>query len=718
MEMNDLFINCPWIECDPVKERDQVVTYKKCFFIDKEIKKATLTITACGIFYATLNDRRVSMPMSPGFDCYPDRLPYNVYDVTDKVQSKNTISVSVARGWYGWYDWQEKIKDNVINRRLKAVLELEFTDGQKSLIITDDSWEIFNSRCIKSDIYNGEEYDANILEEKIANAKVVKEDINAPLIPFDGEEICEHERLSPVRTIITPKGEFVLDFGQNITGYVEINVTAKKGEVIEISHAETLDKNGNFYTENYREAKAKLVYVCKDGEQTYKPMHTFFGFQYIRLDKKPENVSAENFTAIVVHSNIKRTGYFECSNQLLNKFFNNVIWGQKDNFLDIPTDCPQRDERLGWTGDARAFCKAAVHNFDCEKFFARWLKMLANEQRIYGIVPTIVPNSSGKGGLSTGWAEAATFCPWEVYKMYGNKQILIDQFESMKKYVVNCVHKHTQNANLWIGRWHYGDWLGLDAPEGSYVGSSNRDLIASAFYARSVELIIKAGQIIGENVDEYVDLYSNIRKEFIKTFSEFKTQTECSLVLCFNLTDEKEKVGAKLVEIIKNCGNHLQTGFIGTPYLLHALSISGYAEVAYSLLLREEFPSWLYSVKCGATTVWEHWDSRNEKGDFWSPDMNSFNHYAYGVAVDWLYTVAAGISPKKAGFEEITIAPTITKQLDWLSVALMTRKGEVFVKWEHVEGGVKYTIKTPTLTELIIDGETIPLKQGEYVLIK
>lgn len=715
--MNDSYITCPWIECEPVKERDQVVTYKKRFSTNKEIKKATLTITACGVFYAAINDKRVSMPMSPGFDCYPDRLPFLVYDVTDKIRSENTISVSVARGWYGWYDWHEKIKDNVINRRLKAELELKFADGQKTLITTDDTWEVFNSRCLKSDIYNGEEYDANVEEEKIGYAKVVKEDINAPLIPFDGENILEHERLSPIRTIITPKGEFVLDFGQNLTGYVEINVTAKKGEIIEISHAETLDKDGNFYTDNYREAKAKLIYVCKDGEQTYKPMHTFFGFQYIRLDKKPENVSAENFTAIVVHSDIKRTGHFECSNPLLNKFFNNVIWGQKDNFLDVPTDCPQRDERLGWTGDARAFCKAAVHNFDCEKFFTRWLKMVKNEQRVYGIVPTIVPNSSGKGGLSTGWAEAAVFCPWEVYKTYGNKQILIDQFDSMVTHVESVLN-YTQNPNLWIGRWHYGDWLGLDAPEGSYVGSSNRDLIASAFFARSVEIVVKAGEIIGKDVSKYAEWYKNIRKEFIKTFNDLKTQTECSLVLCFNLTDEKEKVSAKLVEIIKNCGNHLQTGFIGTPYLLHALSKNGYSEVAYSLLLREEFPSWLYSVNCGATTVWEHWDSRNEKGEFWSPDMNSFNHYAYGAAVDWLYGVAAGITPKKAGFEEITIAPTVTKQLDYLCLSLKTRRGEVSVKWEHVEGGVKYTIKTPTLTELIINGETISLKQGEYVLLK
>ena len=716
--MNNNFTNCSWIECKPVKERDQVISYQKGFSIDKKINKATLTITACGVFCATLNGERVSMPMSPGFDCYPDRLPYQVYDISEQIKKENLLKVSVARGWYGWYDWHEKIKDNVFCRRLKAQLEIEFSDGKKASIVTDNSWEVFNSKCVKSDIYNGEEFDATINEERLQNAsEIFLPSLDATLFPFDGEEICEHERLSPIRTIVTPKGEYVIDFGQNVTGYVEFRGNAKKGEVIEISHAETLDKDGNFYTENYREAKAKLVYVCNDGEQTYKPLHTFFGFQYIRLDKKPENINATNFTAIAVHSNIKRTGYFECSNPLLNKFFQNVVWGQKDNFLDIPTDCPQRDERLGWTGDARAFCKAAVHNFDCEKFFARWLKMLSNEQKACGFVPTIVPNSSGKGGLSTGWAEAAVFCPWEVYKTYGNEQILIDQFESMENHL-NSVLEYTQNPNLWVGRWHYGDWLGLDAPEGSYVGSSNRDLIASAFFARSVEIVAEAGKIIGKDVKKYDNWYKNIRKEFIKTFSDLKTQTECALVLCFNLTDQKEKVSAKLVELIENCGNHLQTGFIGTPYLLHALSQNGYSEVAYSLLLREEFPSWLYSVKCGATTVWEHWDSKNEKGDFWSPDMNSFNHYAYGAAVDWLYGVAAGITPKKAGFEEITIAPIATKQLDWLSVSLKTRKGEVFVKWEHVDGGVKYTIKTPTITDLILNGETIPLKQGEFILVK
>ncbi|MBQ8229529.1 MAG: family 78 glycoside hydrolase catalytic domain [Clostridia bacterium] len=703
-----------WIECALATERDTVVVYKKSFSLRKKVAKAELFITACGVYCAILNGKRISEPLAPGFDSYPYRMPYQKYDVTDCLGKENTIRVSVGRGWYGWWHWDSRICENSKNRRMKACFFIEYQDGTQAIVPSDDSWTACLGQCERSDIYDGEAYNATLSDREETNARAVETDLDGLLILSDGEKVCEHERLKPVSSFLTPKGEFVIDFGQNLTGYIEFSITAKANEALEISHAEILDGDGNFYTENYRSAKAKIYYICKDGKQEYKPQHTFFGFRYIRLDKKPETVKAEDFTAIVVHSDIKRTGYIQTSNSILNRFFENVIWGQKDNFLDVPTDCPQRDERQGWTGDAQVFCRAATYNFDCEKFFARWLRMLRLEQTAHGFVPTIVPDTSNQAVLSAGWGDAATVCPWQVYQTYGNAAILREQFQSMQAHV-RCIGTRSKKPYLWFGNWHFGDWLGLDAPEGSYTGSSDKDFIASAFYAYSTSLVIKAGEVLGENVDEYKTLYAKIRQTFLSTFPQPKTQTECALALYFGLTDDKEKTAKRLVDLIKNCGNHLQTGFIGTPYLLHALSENGYTEVAYELLLREEYPSWLYSVKQGATTVWEHWDGKNEQGEFWSADMNSFNHYAYGAAVDWLYSVAGGITPEKAGFEKIRIAPKPSKTLDWLQVRLDTRKGKVAVKWQNKDGKTVYEIETPTDTSIVIGSKSYEVKKGCYI---
>ena len=398
----------------------------------------------------------------------------------------------------------------------------------------------------------------------------------------------------------------------------------------------------------------------------------------------------------------------------MNQFIQNVIWGQKGNFLDIPTDCPQRDERLGWTGDAQVFCRTACYNFDCEKFFKRWLNNLIAEQNAIGVVPRMVPDPWNWKGISAGWGDAATIIPWELYLIYGDKLLLRRQFESMKKHV-DSIPALSKDEYLWTGMEHFGDWLGLDAPEGSYKGSSREDLIASAYYVYSTEIVCKAGEVLEEDVSYYRQLYAKCREKFLHTYPTPKTQTECVLMLQFHLTDNREAVAKKLVELIKSCGTHLQTGFIGTPYLLHALSENGYADVAYELLLREEFPSWLYSVKQGATTVWEHWDGKNEKGEFWSDEMNSFNHYSYGAVVDWIYGVAGGIRPLKAGFEEIMINPIPTSKLEFLDVKIQTRKGLVRSKWYKEGEQVRYEIQTPVKTRIEINGTQYTVEKGSYV---
>lgn len=451
----------------------------------------------------------------------------------------------------------------------------------------------------------------------------------------------------PARIFTTPVGETVIDFGQEITGYVEVSLDAHAGDCVELSHAEVLDKHGNFYTENYRAAKAKFLYFCKEGFQTWHPKLTFFGFRYIRVDQFPGGAKAvrpDNFTAVVVCSDLQRTGFLSSSNPLLNKLFDNIIWGQKGNFVDVPTDCPQRDERLGWTGDAQVFIRTACYNFDTETFYRKWLADLAADQYPDGHVDHVIPAILENQKTSAAWGDAACVCPWELYQAFGDADILRSQFNSMKKWV-GYITSSTTTKNLWTGGEHYGDWLGLDAPSGSYKGSSDEDLIASAFYAHSTELVIAAGKVLGEDVSEYEALYADIVTAFQQTWPVYHTQTECILAAHFHLAKDCQAAADQLAKLVTDCGIQLKTGFVGTPYLLHVLSDYGYASLAWSLLLRENYPSWLYPVTKGATTIWEHWDGIMENGDFWTRDMNSYNHYAYGAVADWVYGNAAGIRP-------------------------------------------------------------------------
>lgn len=713
--MQESFKRINWIQTDLATERDAVVLYQRRFSVGKRVQKAEVYATCCGVMHATFNGKRITFPMAPGMDAYPFRMPYVKRDVSELLSQENEIEIYVARGWYGWYRIPKMVEE-AQKRSCKFALFLTYEDGSKECVSTeDDGWTVCFGNCVESDIYNGEYYDATKSERAVRGVLHAKLDADEALVEYDGQTVCEHERLSPVGAFTTPKGEYVVDFGQEITGYVELSLTAHAGEVVEISHAEVLDKEGNFYTENYRKAKAKLTYVCKEGKQSYKPLLTFFGFRYIRFDKRPEGLTKDNVTAIVVHSRLDRTGYIRTSNPMLNRFCENVIWGQRDNFLDIPTDCPQRDERLGWTGDTQVFCRAANYNFDCEKFYARWLKMMAFEQKKYGFTPNIVPDVYGWKGFSSGWSDAATIVPWEVYRAYGNKALLAEHYPLMKRHV-DSITESTTTPFLWTGGDQLGDWLALDAPSGSLEGTSDKDLIASAFYAYSTALTVRAGKELGEDTSRYEALYEQICKTFKKTYPSPQTQTECVLTLAFGLTDEKERVTQTLVNAITNCGRHLQTGFLGTPYLLHALSENGYAELAYELLLREEFPSWLYSVKCGATTIWEHWDGKNENGEMWSSDMNSFNHYAYGAVADWIYGVAAGITPLEAGYGKIKIQPISTEQLDRLEAELQTRRGLVRVKWSRTAEKVLYEITTPSDTLIVIDGREYQVQKGSYVI--
>ena len=487
-----------------------------------------------------------------------------------------------------------------------------------------------------------------------------------------------------------------------------------------ISHGETLDRDGNFYNANYRSARAQIKFTCDGEEHTYKSALTFFGFRYIRLENWPDEVKKENFTAIVVHSDIRRTGYFECSDETVNKLFKNIIWGQKSNFLDVPTDCPQRDERLGWTGDAQMFVRTASLNFDVERFFKKWLRDLVADQGRDGCVPHVIPNISDDMGGSSAWSDAAVICPWEIYRTYGDKKILEDQFDSMKAWI-DWMRERSENGRR-SGGSHFGDWLGLDSPEGSYKGATPEDLIATAYYKYSTELFIKAAHALGRDVSEYENIPAEATAAFRREYMENgrvknATQTACVLALYFDITDDRAATAAQLNELVKHAG-HLETGFVGTPYLLHALSDNGYAETAYDLLLRREYPSWLYPISKGATTVWEHWDGIKPDGTMWSTDMNSFNHYAYGAVADWMYGAAAGINsdPDRPGFEHIIFRPVTDRRLDFVKASIDTRRGTVASEWRRENGRIKYIFTVPEGcgASVIIGGEKHEVGAGTH----
>lgn len=695
------------------------------FVTDRKIKRAELTITAIGVYEAYINGERIGdFVFAPGCTAYNKRIQYQSYDVTDMIRTENELFVIVGKGWHRGRISEGRKDINTKLCAIIAVLEIIYEDNSKKYIYTDEKWTVRETGVIFNDFYDGEVYDARDINDVSVQAQIIELDKNI-LIPQEGEKVCEKEIIKPVGFIITPKGERVIDFGQNLTGYIHFNVTAVSSDVIEISHAEILDSDGNFYTENYRSAKAKLKYICTDGEQNYKPHFSFYGFRYIRLDEYPDEVDLDDFEAIVVYSDIKRTGYIKSSNEKLNRLFENTIWSQKDNFLDIPTDCPQRDERMGWLGDAQVFAKTASYNFDVCRFFKKWMADMRAEQFEDGKVPVTVPNFWNWTSISAAWSDAVAIIPWQMYMMYGDKSFLEDNFEAIKKWV-DFIAKDTLDEYLWtcsddekkMNGKHCGDWLGLDAPEGSFRGSTDDDIIASAFYAHCTDILIKAGKIIGKDVSEYEKLYRNIRKAFAERFTnKLKTQTEHVMALNFNLSEDMKKTAHDLNNMIVQNGYKLTTGFVGTPYLLYALSDTGYTDTAYRLLLQEEYPSWLYEVNNGATTIWEHWDGIRSDGTFWSKDMNSYNHYAYGAVIDWVYSVAGGIRPDEEfpGFERVIIEPKAGNELEWLDVSLDTKYGTVRSKWEHFEDRIKYEIETPVPAVIIIDDKTLLVECGQYI---
>lgn len=721
--------------------------FRRSFRASGKVKKAYLYACAMGLYFAELNGRRVgSRVLTPGFTSYRNRIQYQEYDITDMLGQDNSVNIVAGPGWaVGTLGFKHDY--HVFADRVSVIAEIviEYADGKTESIVTDETWDTYTSQIRFSDIYNGETFDSTYVPEFLG--KAVHSEVNTKLIPDEGEPIVENERLEAVRVFTAPNGERIVDFGQNMTGYVEFRLRGKRGERIRISHAEVLDKGGNFYNGNYRSARNEITYVLDGTQQILKPRFSFQGFRYIRLDEYPDiPVKTSEICAVAVHSDIKRRSYFVCGNEKINQLYHNAIWGQKSNYLDIPTDCPQRDERLGWTGDAQVFCRTAAMNFNVDKFFKKWLGDMRAEQRedgaIAGVVPEFRLDGKPSSRISAAWGDASVIIPWELYEEYGDKSILEDNFEMMRNWV-EYMHSAGSEEFLWLEGDHYGDWLAMDAGEDSLSGATSPDLIASTFFAYSTELLIKAGEVLGKDMSEYRTLYKNVvsafrekymengmPKEYIPSTNTSRkhdafsgmTQTAIILILHFGLClpEEREALAQKLEELIHGFDDRMSTGFVGTPYILHTLSENGRTELAYELLTEERNPSWLYSVMHGATTIWEHWNGIKENGEFWSDSMNSFNHYAYGSVFDWVFGVACGVkvSEDGAGYKKFSIEPHPSRKLGFADFRIDTAYGTVVSKWYYRDDDIHFEFTVPAGTEAALtlpDGTKHTLTGGSYL---
>lgn len=743
-----------WITSE--NSHDVNAAYRKVFSLEnKPIAKARLYATAAGVYEVYINGTKAGKEyLAPFCNQYSQWLQYQTYDITDMLaKGENAIGALVGEGWYrgrfGLGGGMEDRYGDVCGLLCEAVIDYE--DGSQTIIGTDNSWLTAPSFITDSSIYDGETEDLRLAipgwsEPGSPNQTSEGQPVNWQFaLPLDINMDLLTERLSvpvivketrqPQAVLTTPAGETVLDMGQNMVGGFELAIDLPAGETIELKFGEIL-QHGNFYQDNLRTAKQTFTCIADGQPKVIRPYFTFFGYRYVKVSgwqQDPDKLK-EAFTGTVIYSDMKQTGQIETSNPKVNQLFANAMWGQKGNFLDVPTDCPQRDERMGWTGDAQVFCGTASFNMDTYAFFRKFLYDTAKEQAINdGKVPVVVPCMHRSYDQSSAWADATTIIPWTMYVQFGDPAILKEHFPAMKAYVESIRAEDKDNKNLWTPAFTYGDWLAQDGKDPfSYFGGTDHDLISTAYYCYSASLTAKAAAVLG--YDQEASIYSKLVRDIREAYQrEFftpsgrlavETQTAAVVSLFMDLAGDecRERTINQLYKLLKTNNFYLKTGFVGTPYLCRVLSDHGYNDLAYRLLLNEEAPSWLYCVNMGATTIWERWNSVLPNGLLGELGMNSLNHYAYGSIVEWMYRNMCGLQPLETypGFRRIRLAPQPDGRLRQASAWYDSPVGRYAVAWEIKKNGyLSFDITIPFggSANLVLPDSDMPerlLTRGRY----
>ena len=711
-----------WINAEADSNNEVCPMLRREFHIDGVVRSARIYATAHGVYQLWMNGKPVGDALlAPGWTVYKKRLQYQAYDVTGLITpQENAIGAMLGNGWYrGELGWVGMDKSTRLPRELLLELHIEYEGGREQVIATNGEWQAMDGPILFSELYHGEQYDARnevpgwsehgLDDSAWHDVAVTGDSGHGSIVAQDGLPVRRIEEIKPKRLFTSNDGEKVLDFGQNMVGFVRFRVQGNAGDKVELKHFEVLDSEGNVYMANLRAARQTIEYTLKGGEpEVFEPHFTFQGFQFVQISQWPGEPDIDCFVGVVVHSDMEPTGRFSCNDPMINQLQHNIVWGQKGNFVDVPTDCPQRDERLGWTGDAQVFISTACYNYQAAPFYTKWLRDMAADQTDKGGIPFVIP-AAVEGDSSAAWADAATICPWTIYEYYGDTRLLSECYPMMKRFV-EYIRAQGEDEYLWNTGFHFGDWLALDAGSDSYIGATSRDLIATAYYALSTRLTAQAASILGydEDADEYEKLYRHVRHAFREEFVTpngrlaCPTQTAQVLGLHFDLLDKpsRKRAAKTLKALLDENKGHLTTGFVGTPYICHALSDNGLHEAACELALKQDYPSWLYPITRGATTMWEHWDCIKPDGSFWSPAMNSFNHYAYGSIGDWLYRDILGIAPDPSspGFKNAIINPLPCEGFSEASGALMTLYGEICVSWKLADGRFTMDLAIPENT--------------------
>ena len=718
---------------------DEPAYMRREYNLRSGIAKARAYVASLGNVQFYINGKKVGKDYwGTGWTDYRRRVQANTYDVTDLLRKgDNTVAILLGGGWYtGRMGWTFNACNYGDNPKVIAQVEIEYNNGEKEVLITDKSWKWSRGPIVRADIFEGEDYDARKempnwndihSQPSIANlwglfANTQKFDDSAwksvaveelgekPLLqPRRNPPVVKKAVLHPISVKKIASGTFIFDLGQNMIGWPKIKIPATPGRKIKVRYAEMLNKDGTMYTDNYRTARSLDYYICKgDGIEEYEPVLTFHGFRYVEISGLADDVEASKdwVEGHVVFSDLELTGSFVCSEAKINQLQSNIQWGQRCNFLEIPTDCPQRDERMGWMGDAQVFIPTAAYNMNVNAFFTKWLVDVRDAQSANGSYPDIAPlkypkNFNNRGGAA--WSDGGVICPWEIYLAYGDVQMLRDNYPAVQKWM-NFLMASSKDY-IRDGR-DYGDWLQPNSPYGN-VGETSMVLIGTAYFVRSADLSSKIANVLGKKEDaaKYKNIANKVREAFCKKYLKpdgslvENFQTAYLLALAFDIPPEnmRSAVFAKFLKTLEAANYHLRTGFVGTPLLNSVLTKYGRADLAYRLLFTETYPSWLYPINQGATTMWERWNSYSHKDGFGDVNMNSFNHYAYGAIGQWMYEHVAGLwhDENNAGFKNTVFAPKLTDKMSFASATKQTPYGKTASFWRRENGMIEWFVKIP-----------------------